>query len=64
MVSPKSLLRHPLAAATAEQLANGRFQEVIEQEGLGKNTEAVEKVVLGTGKVMIDLAERVRRRRA
>lgn len=60
VVSPKSLLRHPLAAATAEQLANGRFQEVIEQEGLGKNTEAVEKVVLGTGKVMIDLAERVK----
>lgn len=60
VVSPKSLLRHPLAAATAEQLATGRFQEVIEQEGLGKNTEAVEKVVLGTGKVMIDLAERVK----
>jgi 2-oxoglutarate dehydrogenase E1 component len=60
VVSPKSLLRHPLAAASAEQLANGRFQEVIEQEGLGKNVEAVEKVLLGTGKVMIDLAERVK----
>lgn len=60
VVSPKSLLRHPLAAATAEQLATGRFQEVIEQPGLGKNPKAVEKVVLGTGKVMIDLAERVK----
>ncbi|MEK4425360.1 2-oxoglutarate dehydrogenase E1 component [Solibacillus sp. FSL K6-1523] len=60
VVSPKSLLRHPLAAASAEQLATGRFQEVIEQEGLGKNVAAVEKVVLGTGKVMIDLAERVK----
>lgn len=60
VVSPKSLLRHPLAAADAQQLATGRFQEVIEQEGLGKNVEAVEKVILGTGKVMIDLAERVK----
>ncbi|MCH7322627.1 2-oxoglutarate dehydrogenase E1 component [Solibacillus sp. MA9] len=60
VVSPKSLLRHPLAAASAEQLATGRFQEVIEQEGLGKNVKAVEKVVLGSGKVMIDLAERVK----
>lgn len=60
VVSPKSLLRHPLAAASAEQLATGRFQEVIEQEGLGKNVEAVEKVLLGSGKVMIDLAERVK----
>ena len=60
VVSPKSLLRHPLAAADANQLATGRFQEVIEQEGLGKNVKAVEKVVLGSGKVMIDLAERVK----
>lgn len=60
VVSPKSLLRHPLAAANAEQLANGSFQEVIEQPGLGAKPEAVERIVLGTGKVMIDLAERVK----
>ena len=35
VVSPKSLLRHPLAAASAEDLADGKFQEVIEQPGLG-----------------------------
>ncbi|EAZ83620.1 alpha-ketoglutarate decarboxylase [Bacillus sp. B14905] len=60
VVSPKSLLRHPLAAANAEQLADGSFQEVIEQPGLGTKTEAVERIVLGTGKVMIDLADRVK----
>jgi len=60
VVSPKSLLRHPLAAANAEQLANGSFQEVIEQPGLGTKTESVERIVLGTGKVMIDLADRVK----
>ncbi|MER2191362.1 MAG: 2-oxoglutarate dehydrogenase E1 component [Solibacillus sp.] len=60
VVSPKSLLRHPLAAASAEQLASGRFQEVIEQPGLGGNVKAVEKVLLASGKVAIDLAERVK----
>lgn len=60
VVSPKSLLRHPLAAASAEQLADGSFQEVIEQPGLGTKTESVERIVLGTGKVMIDLADRVK----
>ncbi|MFJ7405920.1 MULTISPECIES: 2-oxoglutarate dehydrogenase E1 component [unclassified Lysinibacillus] len=60
VVSPKSLLRHPLAAANAEQLANGSFQEVIEQPGLGSKTKSVERIVLGTGKVMIDLADRVK----
>ncbi|MEO4054875.1 2-oxoglutarate dehydrogenase E1 component [Solibacillus sp. CAU 1738] len=60
VVSPKSLLRHPLAAASAEQLANGSFQEVIEQPGLGSKAEKVERILLGTGKVMIDLADRVK----
>ncbi|GLC89133.1 2-oxoglutarate dehydrogenase E1 component [Lysinibacillus piscis] len=60
VVSPKYLLRHPLAAASAEQLATGSFQEVIEQPGLGTNVEAVERIVLGTGKVMIDLADHVK----
>lgn len=60
VVSPKSLLRHPLAAASADQLANGKFQEVIEQPTTGKNVKAVEKIILATGKVTIDLAERVK----
>lgn len=60
VASPKYLLRHPLAAANAEQLANGSFQEIIEQPGLGTKAEAVERIVLGTGKVMIDLADRVK----
>lgn len=60
VASPKYLLRHPLAAASAEQLTTGKFEEVIEQPGLGQNTAAVEKVLLGTGKVTIDLADRVK----
>ena len=60
IVSPKSLLRHPLAAASADELANGKFREVIEQPTTGKNAEAVERIILGTGKVTIDLADRVK----
>lgn len=60
VISPKSLLRHPLAAATAEALAEGSFQTVIEQPGLGGNTETVERIVLTTGKFAIDLADRVK----
>lgn len=59
VVSPKSLLRHPLAAASLEQLSEGSFQEVIEQPGLGGNTKKVERIILASGKVTIDLAERV-----
>ncbi|MCM3387773.1 2-oxoglutarate dehydrogenase E1 component [Ureibacillus chungkukjangi] len=57
--SPKSLLRHPLAAASQEQLSEGGFQEVIEQPGLGGNAKKVERIILASGKVTIDLADRV-----
>lgn len=59
VVSPKSLLRHPLAAATVEQLSEGKFEEVIEQPGLGQNAKKVERILLASGKVTIDLADRV-----
>lgn len=60
VTSPKSLLRHPLAAATIEQLSEGKFEEVIEQPGLGTAPKKVERIVIGSGKVMIDLADRVK----
>ncbi|MFP7200812.1 2-oxoglutarate dehydrogenase E1 component [Lysinibacillus halotolerans] len=59
IVSPKSLLRHPLAAASLEQLSEGKFQEVIEQPGLGGNAKKVERIILASGKVTIDLADRI-----
>lgn len=60
VVSPKSLLRHPLAAASADQLTEGNFQTVIEQPGLGGNEKKVERIVLTAGKLAIDLADRVK----
>ncbi len=60
VVSPKYLLRHPLAAATKEQLAEGTFQTVIEQPGLGTNPKKVERILFASGKVAIDLADRIK----
>ena len=58
--TPKSLLRHPLAATSIEDLTEGKFQEVIEQPGLGKNKKKVERILIGSGRVTIDLAEHVK----
>ncbi|MBE1554748.1 2-oxoglutarate dehydrogenase E1 component [Sporosarcina limicola] len=60
IVSPKSLLRHPLVGADVTDLTEGHFQTVLEQPGTGKKAEKVEKVLFASGKMAIDLAERVK----
>ncbi|GCD83536.1 2-oxoglutarate dehydrogenase E1 component [Parageobacillus thermoglucosidasius] len=59
LMTPKSLLRHPLAASDVEEFTNGQFQPVLEQKGLGENREKVERIILGTGKLTVDLAEQL-----
>jgi 2-oxoglutarate dehydrogenase E1 component len=55
--SPKSLLRHPLCVSTQEELANGSFQETIDDTSVDKSK--VKTVVFCTGKFYYDiLAER------
>ncbi|WP_369048795.1 2-oxoglutarate dehydrogenase E1 component [Tenacibaculum sp. UWU-22] len=54
--TPKSLLRHPKAVNTIEELAQGGFQEIIDDT---INPDKVKKVVLCMGKFYYDLlAER------
>ncbi|HSI66302.1 MAG TPA: 2-oxoglutarate dehydrogenase E1 component [Planococcus sp. (in: firmicutes)] len=60
IVSPKSLLRHPLVGANVEDLAEGQFQTIIEQPGLGKKAKKVERLLFASGKMAIDLAEQVK----
>lgn len=56
VMSPKSLLRHPLAVSSLEELANGTFQNVIgEIDSI--DAKAVKRVVLCSGKVYFDLLE-------
>ncbi len=55
--SPKSLLRHPLCVSTQDDLANGSFQETIDDLSVDKSK--VRTVVFCTGKFYYDiLAER------
>ncbi|MEY4012792.1 MAG: 2-oxoglutarate dehydrogenase component [Bacteroidota bacterium] len=55
--SPKSLLRHPSCVSTQEELANGSFQETIDDTSVDKSK--VKTVVFCTGKFYYDiLAER------
>lgn len=60
MMSPKSLLRHPLVGADVEDLTSGKFQTVIEQPGLGKDPKKVERIAFASGKMAIDLAEQIK----
>ncbi len=59
LMAPKSLIRNPRVASPATQLSEGRFLQVIEQEGLGEQPDQVERLVLCSGKVAIDLAESI-----
>jgi len=53
--TPKSLLRHPKAINPIEDLANGSFQEVIDDHLVDKST--IKKVVFCMGKFYYDLLE-------
>lgn len=60
-ISPKSLLRHPLAVSTLDELINGEFKTVIgELDNL--DPAQVTRVVLCSGKVYYDLLEERRQR--
>ncbi len=60
VMSPKSLLRHPLAVSSMEELATGVFQNVIDEiDELDKN--AVERIVFCSGKVYYELLEQRRK---
>jgi 2-oxoglutarate dehydrogenase E1 component len=62
IMSPKSLLRHPQATSSPDDLIRGRFREVL-YDKLESPPDQVRRVVLCTGKVYYDLlAERTRRK--
>ena len=55
VMSPKSLLRHKEATSTLEELADGRFNMVLADQGK-LEADKVKRVVLCAGKVYYDLA--------
>ena len=62
VMSPKSLLRHPEAVSTLEEVATGAFQRVIADPTA--NPKATRRVLLCTGKVYYDLLAARRERKA
>jgi 2-oxoglutarate dehydrogenase E1 component len=54
-MTPKSLLRLPAAASPLENLAEGRFQPVLDDPELLGSREDVTRLVLCTGKVYYDI---------
>ncbi len=55
VMSPKSLLRHPLAASSLGQLAEGTFQPVLGDAAAAERAEGVTRLALCSGKVYVDL---------
>ena len=54
--SPKMLLRYPAATSTLEEMANGSFQEVIDDAT--SNAKSIDTVVLCSGKFYYELKEK------
>jgi 2-oxoglutarate dehydrogenase complex dehydrogenase (E1) component-like enzyme len=56
VMSPKSLLRHPRAVSSLDELAAGAFHPVLDDALVAANgTGAVRRVLLASGKVVYDL---------
>ena len=55
ILTPKSLLRHPQCVSTLDELANGRFREVIDDNQT--DPEKTDRVVLCSGKIYYELIE-------
>jgi 2-oxoglutarate dehydrogenase E1 component len=61
VMTPKSLLRHPEAVSRLEDLANGRFNEILTDAPTSAQAAKVDRVILCSGKVYYDLLARRRK---
>jgi 2-oxoglutarate dehydrogenase E1 component len=55
IMTPKSLLRHPLATSRLQDLAEGSFLPVIDDARAGEHAHDIRRIILCTGKMAIDL---------
>ena len=56
VMSPKSLLRHPQAVSSLDELAKGHYQHVIADQAERADPEKVRKILLTSGKLYYELA--------
>ena len=64
IMTPKSLLRHPLAAASLRELTEEKFQTVLNDRDALQHADTIRRVVLCTGKIAIDLLANASRAQA
>ncbi len=62
IMTPKSLLRHPLATSTLEEFATGRFHPVLPEADELPSDSAVKRLVLCSGKIYYELLKERRDR--
>ena len=55
ILTPKSLLRHPLVASSPRELAEGSWQAVIDDVEAGGRLDEIRRLVLCSGKIYVDL---------
>jgi 2-oxoglutarate dehydrogenase E1 component len=55
VMTPKSLLRHPLSAARAADLVHGQFQTVLDDPRHPTTPENVQRLVFCSGKMWVDM---------
>lgn len=60
IMSPKSLLRNPLTASSGTELSEGEFKPVLEHFTGSRDDSLVQRIVLCTGKIAIDIAEQIK----
>jgi 2-oxoglutarate dehydrogenase E1 component len=56
IMTPKSLLRHPMATSRLEDLSEGTFQPVLDDEEARERADAVERLILCSGKIFTEIA--------
>ncbi len=55
VMTPKSLLRHPRARSSVDELAEGRFRAVLPDEAADAQPESIDRVLLCSGKLFYEL---------
>jgi len=58
VMTPKSLLRNPAAVSSIQELTEGNFHPIIDEDRFKKSKKEITRIVLCSGKVYYDLLEK------
>lgn len=57
LMAPKSLIRNPVVSSPIKAFTDEHFSPILEQPELGQEADKVERIVLTSGKMAIDIAQ-------